>query len=370
MEDQSKFKDENPLDKVKAYLMQMYNSDKVQNGNPDMSPTLPGLQKLADETADQPQEQGFANGGIVGDDGQDFRTKLNAGTALSEPPPPQFDPRAGMPPEPSTLPVQAPSPVTPYLNTQRTQINKYGPEQQLAVTKDLVQKRSGLAGRAPVALGSFADALMQGVARAGNPGFADKIQGQQNLLAHEQEGALEKADTANLEHVSANQKLDAMDPSSPLSKVAQQTWGPLLAKNGFKPDQIANMPASSIAALTGQTVEALKAEAEAKLAAASLGLKTQEAAQTAKHQTAEEDIAKKNLDVKNLEDKRNALKETSSHPFLHPINAFKASGELGKMGLEDTDKSTSTEDDKALAWAQAHSNDPRAAKIKALHGIN
>lgn len=359
---------ENPLEKVKAYLMQLYNSDKVQHGNPDLSPTLPGLQGLADKLAgiEEPQPQGYANGGVVD---QDFYNQLQQGTAMT----PQFDPTAGMPPTPPPMAppmaVPAPNPLNQYLDTQRTQINKFGPEQQLAVSNDLIKKRQGFGSTAPVALGGFADALMSAGGKQ-SPGFMQNIQGQQNLLANEKTDALKNADTSNLAHVEAGAKLDAMDPNSPVSKVAQQTWGALLAKNGFKPEQIAQMPASSIAALTGQTVEALKASAEAKMAEATLGLKSQQAKEEARHNIEGEKVSKGNLEAKVLEDKRNALKETASHYVTHPINAFKASGELGKMGLnESATPSTNSDDDKAIAWANANPTDPRAARIKALHGI-
>lgn len=306
------------LDKVKEFLMALYNSPRVQNGNPAMSPTLPGLQNLADQAGQgQPAanqvstDNGFAEGGLVPD----------------QQPPIQFDPTSGMPPQ---APV---SPLTASLNQQRQQANQYGPEQQMQVSKNLMQQQNGLRGTVANAGTGLADALMQGVARAGNPGFQANLQNRQAQQAGTQLEALKGAREANNQNLETNQKLDSMDPMSPVSKTAQQTYGALLLRNGFKPEQVAKMPASSIAQLTGQTVEALKAESEAKMAAATLGLKGQQLQQDVKHQTAEEDVARGNLANKTEEDKRNMLKETASHYLLHPINAFKASGELGKMGL-------------------------------------
>lgn len=290
------------------------------------------------------------------------------GGAIPEPEPtplpPQFNPNVGMPPvPPPQMPVQqpqrpvlAPNPVNQYLDTQKAQLNKYGPEQQLALSQHLINQRQSLPQKGSVALGGIADALTR--VGGGTSNYGGQIQEQQNRLAGEQVGALEKAGTQNIARTEANQRLDAMDPRSELSKVAQQTWGPLLAQNGFKPEQIANMPASSIAALTGQSVEALKAKAEAEMARATLGLKTQEAAQTAKHQTAQEDIATE-------ESKRQMLKETASHPFLHPINAFKASAELGQSALNPQEPEHQT----AVEWAQANPTDPRAKRILNLHGL-
>jgi len=299
---------------------------------------------------------GYAYGGMVGEE-----EKMGLPPVQPQVPPIQFNPASGMPPQTPQMPVQAPNPINRYLDTQKTQLNKFGPEEQLALSQNLVKQRQSLPAKGAVALGGLADTLSR--VGGGNSNFMGSIQDQQNRLAGEQTSALEKAGTQNIARTEANQKLDAMDPRSELSKVAQQTWGPLLAQNGFKPDQIANMPASSIAALTGQSVEALKAKAEAEMARATLGLKTNEAAESARHNVAAENVATENLANKTAEDKRQALQETAKHWLLHPRNAMEASKRLGQEAL-----SSSPEHDEALAWAEANPTDPRAARILKLHG--
>lgn len=279
---------------VKAYLEKNFGEPTIEG------PMLEGFHNLMEKASkgeniheSSGTAKGYANGGIVSDDvsGPDFLNQLNQGSI-------KFDPQSGMPPQAPQPSISAPNPVTPppspvqsYLGAQKAQLNKFGPEEQLALQQNLMKQRNGILPTAGRALGTLGDSIMQGVARAGNPGFAAQIEGRQQGMAKEQMDALQNAGKLNTERTEANQKLDAQDPRSAVSKVAQQTWGVLLARNGFKPEQIANMPASAIAALTGQTVEALKAESEAKMAAATLGLKTQEAAQTAKHQSAEETTA-------------------------------------------------------------------------------
>lgn len=339
-------------DKLKDYMLSNFGKPTHEMGS-----NLEGFHNLLTRNSDiansidpvvQPSSgttQGYAQGGVIGQD-PDFINQLASGTV----PGLQFNPNAGLPPTPPPqmppvappMPVQAPiapNPINNYLDQQKAQLNKYGPEQQLALSQNLLKQRQSVPQIAGRALGTMGDAIMQGVARAGSGGFADRIQGQQDAVAKQQMESLEKAGTQNIARTEANMKLDAQDPRSALSKVAQQTWGTLLAKNGFKPEQIANMPASSIAALTGQTVEALKAKAEAEMARASLGLKTQEAAQTKAHQTAEEGIAKGNLEAKTEEDRRKNLHDLTSpvNALLHPINAWNASKELNSIA--NTDKS-------------------------------
>lgn len=276
--------------------------------------------------------KGYANGGIAGLDNEEF--------ALTGKEPLKFDSSAGLPPPPQiapeapSLPVQAPNPINQYLDTQKQQLSKFGPEEQLALSNSLVKQRQSLPATGAVALGGLADTLSR--VGGGNSNFMGSIQDQQNRLAGEQTGALEKAGQLNLQRTEASQKLDAQDPRSPLSQTLQKAWGSLLAQNGFTSEQVAQMPASAIAALTGQSVEQAKAKAEAQLAAASLGLNAQKAKEDVRHNIESETVAKGGLEAKQLEDKRNALKETASHWLTHPINAYKASGQLGQMGLDDS----------------------------------
>lgn len=341
------------LDEVKNYLMGLYN--KAQQGPLVKDSTLSGLENMIkQQQVPTPPPEGYANGGLVPD----------------QEPPIQFNPQAGLPPPPQIqtqapqMPISAPNPINHYLDSQKQQLNKFGPEQQLALSQALIKQRQSPGALGAVALGGIGDAISSVGGRSTN--YMGNIQDQQNKLAGEQTSALEKAGSQNIQRTEANQKLDAMDPRSELSKVAQQTWGPLLAQNGFKPDQIANMPASSIAALTGQSVEALKAKAEAEMAKASLGLNTQRASEEVRHNIQGENIAKGNLEAKNEEDRRKNLQNLTSpvNAMLHPVNAWSASKELNSIATNPADPEHQT----AIQWAQAHPNDPRAARILSLHG--
>lgn len=167
-----------------------------------------------------------------------------------QPPVPAFNPQAGLPPAPvAPIVSPKPSPILPqgftptanpaignasnYLNQQKAAYNQYGPEQQLALQQSLSQKYGGLQGKGAVALGGLADALMQGVARAGSSNVAERIQGAQQADIGRQTEALKEARTANIQNVEEGQKLDAQNPKSPLSQLTQASYKPLMSRLGY-----------------------------------------------------------------------------------------------------------------------------------------
>lgn len=349
------------LDAVKEFLMSLYNSPKVQNGNPDMSPTLPGLQGLANQAAGIPTanemstDNGYADGGIV-DDGADFLNKLNNGTALT----PQFDPKAGLPPAPPPIPavmplVQAsPTPnadISGYLAKQKAQLGKYGPEQQMAVSNDILGRQNGLRGTLANAGTGLADALMQGVARAGPSNFQSNLQNRQDKQAELQLQALQGARQGNLQNVEMGQKLDAMDPNSQLSASKRAQNGPILSAMGFGPDTVGKMSAAEMDTtmqilkdFRGKDLETAVARYKAQIEANQLaettrshkaeeGLKSKEIGETAKQHTIENAIKGQEIQSGQLE-KAAALPLTSR--IANRLGANPAQKELEKQALAGT----------------------------------
>lgn len=181
---------------------------------------------------------------------------------------PTFNPKVGLPPTPPTVSPVAmlptPQGYTPtanpaigaannYINQQKSAYNQYGPEQQLALQQALAQKYGGLQGKGAVALGGLADALMQGVARAGNPDFMGKIQGAQQADIGRQTEALKESRTSNIQNVEEGQKLDAQNPKSALSKLTQDSYKPLMSRLGYH--ELSGMSAAQI-----ETVSKVAAE--------------------------------------------------------------------------------------------------------------
>jgi hypothetical protein len=170
---------------------------------------------------------------------------------------------------PTALPGMPPD-VTPdelsrYITGQKQEIEKYGPEQQLSTEQALIKARTGPGMSLANAGAGFADALMQGVARAGNPGFQEKLQGQENQMASEVSGAVKGAHETALQDVESSLKLDAKNPASPLSRAYQKSYAPTLIAAGIPRDQIQNMSGDLISDVAEKRITLADALARIKL---------------------------------------------------------------------------------------------------------
>lgn len=385
------------LDAVKEFLMQMYNSDQVQNGNPDMSPTLgtddTGLQGLANKAAGTPSNapaRGYADGGVVDPNEITDTSSIDALAGVkNQPPPIQFNPNAGLPPAPPQAPVQAPNTaVSDYIAQQKGALGQYGPEQQTAVSKAILGQQNGLGGRLANAGAGLGDAIVQGVARAGNPGFQQNLQNRQNTQAEMQLNALKGAREANVQNVEAGQKLDAMDPNSKLSKASQQSNGLFLSALGFDPKTISMMSAAQIPEAISTIKDLGIKDRELAVAKFKAQIEANALAETSRHNVAEEkNKGKEIIETAKQHGQENALKgQEIQSGQLEKLSAEPITSRLSNLvGLNPAQTSLEKsagvkpvslqnilphpQDDQAIAWANAHPNDPRAVQIKRLHGI-
>lgn len=236
------------------------------------------------------------------------------------PPPTAAAPQMAAPaPRPIQLPGMpaniGPSDIEAYLGQQKTALNKYGPEQQMELQKSLNARRDSLGYKATDAGKGFADALMMGVAGAGNPGWQNEFHNQENLQNKEQMDTLRAADESQTKKVESGMTLDQMNPNSPLSKEAQATYGPLFQKLGYPAGKLNGMSKANIDnALQLMTAYGGK-EMEAKIKEYDLEVERIRLAGALSHQSAEEKIATE-------KNKQDALGELAKMPWysriLHP----------------------------------------------------
>lgn len=172
------------------------------------------------------------------------------------------------------------------------------------------------------AVGGLGDAISNSFGGQHNK-FQDETRGIAEQNTANRIGAVDTQRQQKLQDLQGNQEMIMSDPNHPIAKSMQET----LRKAGLNVPS--GMPANVMLKVAGPL-------GELAMKQATLAVQQQIANQTGSHQKAEEDSSAEGMRLKADEDKRNALKETASHYFSHPINAFKASGELGKMGLEDT----------------------------------
>lgn len=292
------------LDKVKEFLMNLYNSDTVQHGNPDVSPTLgtenTGLQGLANQAASTPSNapsRGYAGGGVVDPNEITDTSGIDALAGLAQPAPIKFDPAAGLPPAPppQAAPMAPNNAISGYLEQQKSALGKYGPEQQMAVSNSILQQQNGLRGTLANAGAGLGDAIVQGVARAGNPGFQQNLQNRQNTQAELQLNALKGAREANVQNVEQGQKLDAMDPNSKLSKASQQSNGLFLSALGFDPKTISMMSASQIPEAISTIKDLGIKDRELAVAKFKAQIEANQLAETSKHNRTEESLKSREI---------------------------------------------------------------------------
>jgi hypothetical protein len=167
-------------------------------------------------------------------------------------------------PMPGMGPDVRPDALQQMMGRYKSGMEQYGPEQQMATRAALTKSNAGFLPSLARAGGGFADAVMQGVARAGPSNFQQSITNQQNKTIEDTMGTLERAQGGKMAQMQAEMKLAAEDPSSPLSKIAQQSNAPTLKAMGLSDAEISGMPASLISEATSKrlSLEEIRVKAE------------------------------------------------------------------------------------------------------------
>ena len=180
--------------------------------------------------------------------------------------PPQLPPAPMPQPAPRPLPgmPQGVTAESPFFAAQKAERSRYGPEQQQAVEQALTKSRTGFLPNLANAGAGFADALMQGVARAGPSNFQANLQAQTDKTQEGIRGASERYYTGKQAERQDELKASENDPASPLSRIAQKAAMPTLKALGMSDEEIAGIPASLAAqAQTNRlSLEEIRAKAE------------------------------------------------------------------------------------------------------------
>ncbi len=181
---------------------------------------------------------------IINQDGKQYAFRPGEhGSMTATPQPP---PAAAQQPLPGMPPGVSPDEIEGYLGKQRGQLAKYGADDQMAQQARINMSRNSLPYQVADAGKGFADALMTGVARAGNPNWQGQFEQQQNEAGNQNLATMRGANEANLKQTEAGMNLDKMDAKSTLSKSSQQTYAPLFQKLGYPPEAINKMSAANI----------------------------------------------------------------------------------------------------------------------------
>jgi hypothetical protein len=251
--------------------------------------------------------------------GPDFNTPQIAPQAQKQPvqqaqepaqppqPPPQLP---GMPPGTN------PDEIAQYIQGQKKKIGQYGPEQQLELQNQLINQKQGLGNRLVSGAKGFSDALMQGVARAGNPGNQQAFENQLNEQGNQQMGTLARAGEQNMQQIGANQKMDAMDSKSPLSKMAQQSFGPILQRYlHITPENVSKMSAAQMEMAGELGMKGADIETQNALKVMGLQLQELQTKASIQNQQAGQEIAKEGKQLEKEGKQQTAAKSLQDRPW-------------------------------------------------------
>lgn len=218
------------------------------------------------------------------------------------PPPPTMAPHPVSVPQapaaalPKPLPGMPPSvgmsELEPYLNKQKQAITKYGPSEQMALQENLNQRHESVGNKLTSGAKGFADALMMGVARAGNPNWQGQYDDQERQLGQDRMNTLQKAHEGNLKEVESGMNLDAMNPGSEVSKASQEAYGPLFAKLGYPPEAIKGLSGAKIDNALSLMTQMGGAEVQAMIKQYELEIERMRLKGTLSKQASDEEIAK------------------------------------------------------------------------------
>ncbi len=145
-------------------------------------------------------------------------------------------------------PGHSPQDLEGYIASQTAQIDKYGPEQEKAVMDSIVKGRGSLGRGVSHAGATFADALMQGVAGAGNPGFAKNLDENQARVDEMRLKEPQVEQAMNAQNMGAKEKLAGMTSSSPLGASMTAPLAAFFKRVGVPESEIPKMLANPAAA--------------------------------------------------------------------------------------------------------------------------
>jgi hypothetical protein len=221
----------------------------------------------------------MADGGIIGFDPDKLQGDLSQGTSDQIPPvagvfspPPKnqlfqeppmektmqgtmAQPVGSQPKLPGMPPGIGSDEIMRYIQQQKGQLNKFGPQQQVDLENNLINQRNSFGSKLTSGLKGFGDALMQGVARAGNPGWQQQYENQQMAQGQEQLGTLQKAHEGQIQQTKMGMDLDMANPTSSISKAYKESFIPIFEKLGYSPKAVDKMSGAQVATVADTAVK-------------------------------------------------------------------------------------------------------------------
>ncbi len=331
----------------------------------------------------KPKAKGMDTGGIAGDDNatDEFlpKTMMTPAGPLS----PASGESSSMPETPIVASHQTKTPATPeipqdeedntktedshpgvqpddllnYVKGQEAQVDKWGPDKQAALMQHLQQGYRSPGNILAKGGATIADAIMQGVARAGSGGNLSAIDAREKENLDRAAEIGKSLQGQNLEALGKKQALEATSGATPLGASQAPALTAIFSKLGIPPNKIQGLLKNPEAAksiiepyttfMSNQMKNSL--EQELKL------LEIQVQRENAK---VNQGIAQEGRDVEKEKAGLEADKAAAEHWFLSPRNALAAQKRLA----EGAGVSHETFSPDVTAYAQKHGITPEQAQ--------
>lgn len=216
----------------------------------------------------------------------------------------------------SSHPMQDFSALDDQVKNDIAQTNQYGPEQEKAVMNNIMQSQNSLPEKFRRGGAALSDALMQGVARAGNPGNLKGIQDEEQNQISTGMNLGPKLQEMSQNQIGMRNKLEEMSSGTPLGKAMAAALLDIVktvypGKTDADYQKMMANPAATASAL-GIAAPLLESKAKIKMAEAELGLHRQVAGATEANQQEERRQA--------------ALKLKAEHPILNAMGKLDENG--------------------------------------------
>lgn len=263
------------------------------------------------------------------------------------------------------------SDIESYLQKQRSGMNRFGADERMALQDSIDARQDSLGFKAQSGLKGLSDAIMMGVAGAGNPGWQNQFEAGEAQRAQGKIGAFKDARSANLENIQGGMTLDQMDPNSELSKSKQESYAPLFAKLGYQPSALKGMSASNIDSSLALMAQFGGKQIDAMIKQFELDIERSKMAAMAGKESSANELARQKM--KN--DAASELLKRSGNarvwgipvPFTSDVSGAEEDAArktlMGTINGEGAGE-VSGRDQEALDWAKANPGDPRAEQIK------
>jgi hypothetical protein len=252
------------------------------------------------------EEMGFADGGVVPDMG-------------NVPMPPQAAPQ--MPPQPPPVsPIQGILAQSQGLGAQMA--GQYTPQMRNQLYQAMVERQNSMPQGIGAGLASVGDAIARGYGHSNSDFLNNTLKSQKDTTA-EGLGAFDTSSKMAMQQTQAGMELGKMDPTSAISKAAQEAYSGPLEKLGYKPEQISKMPASQIESVAQVALKYGDIQAQKELKEATLQLQSMLGNATIRNQQGERAQRQQELN-------KAADTEASKHWLSHPIMASEARARLAQ----------------------------------------